>query len=142
MDRRHGQGGFTLIELLVVIAILGVLAAILIPNFIRSRSAALLAAAQLDLRNIGASLDMYYNENQTYPLMAGWQVTLQSGGYIRTVPVSPVDGAPYGYQVNASRNSYVLWDGPNKYTQSGVTGYIVYTLAYGTQIGVPSIPTP
>ena len=72
VKRHHGQAGFTLLELLIVIAILGVLAAILIPNFIRSRSAAQLAAAQLDLRNIGAALDMYYNENQAYPAQAGW----------------------------------------------------------------------
>lgn len=142
VDRRHGQGGMTLIELLVVIAILGVLSAILIPNFIRSRAASQLAAAQLDLRNIAASLDMYYNENQLYPVVAGWQATLQSGGYIRSVPASPIDGAPYGYQTNAGQSSYVLYDGPDKYTQAGVTGYVVYTLAAGSQVGVPSIPTP
>ncbi len=142
MRRRHRQGGFTLIELLIVIAILGVLSAILIPNFIRSRAAALLAACQIDLRNIAASLDMYYNENQVYPAAAGWQTTLQSGGYIRSVPVSPIDQAQFGYQTNAARDSYVLYDGPNKYIQSGVTGYIIYTLAGGSQLGVPSVPTP
>ena len=142
MRRRRREGGFTLIELLIVIAILGVLSAILIPNFIRSRAAALLAAAQLDLRNIAASLDMYYNENQAYPAAAGWQTTLQSGGYIRSVPVSPIDKAQYGYQTDAARSSYVLYDGPNKYIQSGVSGYIVYTLSAGSQLGLPSVPTP
>src|SRR5438034_4726365 len=49
---RRGQAGFTLIELLIVVAILVILAAILIPNFLRSRASSQLATCQLDLRNI------------------------------------------------------------------------------------------
>ncbi|HXF83273.1 MAG TPA: type II secretion system protein [bacterium] len=142
MERRRREGGFTLIELLVVIAILAVLAAILIPNFMRSRATAQLAACQLNLRNIAAALDIYFNENQIYPAASGWQTTLESGGYIRAVPVSPVDRAQYGYQTNGAQSNYVLWDGPNKYVLAGVTGYVVYTPTGGNQIGVPAIPTP
>lgn len=142
MTRTHRQAGFTLIELLIVIAILGVLAAILIPNFVRSRASALLATCQLDLRNIAASLDLYYNENQVYPDPSNWMTTLQSGGYIRSVPVSPIDRAPYVYAVNVSRTSFVLSDGPDKYMQAGVTGYIVYTPQGGVQVGAPSVPSP
>jgi prepilin-type N-terminal cleavage/methylation domain-containing protein len=136
------EGGFTLIELLVVISILGVLAAILIPNFMRSRATAQLGACQLDLRNIAAALDIYFNENQVYPAAAGWETTLESGGYIRAVPFSPVDRAAYGYQTDAARSSYVLWDGPNKYVLAGVTGYVIYTPTGGNQIGAPSVPSP
>lgn len=142
MRRIHRQDGLTLLELLIVIAILGVLAAILIPNFLRSRASALLATCQLDLRNIAAALDLYYNENQNYPAASGWQATLESGGYIRAVPVSPIDKAPYGYQTDANRWNYVLSDGPNKYFQAGVTGYVVYTPTGGIQVGAPSVPTP
>ncbi len=142
MRERKGQAGFTLIELMVVVAILGILTAILVPNFIRARSSSKLATCQLDLRNIAAALELYYGENQSYPLAASWDTTLTSGGYIRAVPRSPMDQASYGYATNASQNSFVLSDGPNKYTQSGITGYVVYVAAGGLQLGVASVPTP
>jgi len=128
--------------LLIVIAILGILAAILIPNFVRARSSSQLATCQLDLRNIAAALELYYGENQNYPPVASWETDLESGGYTRAVPKSPIDRASYGYATDASRSLFVLWDGPNKYYQSGVTGYVVYTATGGLQIGVPSVPTP
>jgi type II secretory pathway pseudopilin PulG len=128
--------------LLIVIAILAVLAAILIPNFIRARSSSLLATCQLDLRNIAAALELYYGENQQYPVSASWDSSLISGGFIRAVPRSPIDRASYAYNTNAAKSSFVLSDGPNKYTQSGITGYVVYTATGGLQIGVTSVPTP
>lgn len=142
MRRHHGQAGFTLIELLIVVGILGILAAILIPNFIRARASSQLAACQLDLRNIAASLELYYGENQVYPPQASWETDLESGGFIRSVPVSPIDGAAYGYDTNAGQDAFVLWDGPDKYTQTGLSGYVIYTATGGLQLGVPSIPTP
>lgn len=142
MRNRTGQAGFTLIELLVVVAILAILAAILIPNFMRSRASSQLATCQLDLRNIAAALELYYGENQIYPPVATWESDLESGGYTRAVPKSPIDRASYGYATDASRSLFVLWDGPNKYYQAGITGYVVYTATGGLQIGAPSVPTP
>ncbi len=139
---RSGQAGFTLIELLIVISILAILAAVLIPNFVRARGASHAATAQLDLRNIAAALELYYGENQIYPPAATWETDLESGGFTRAVPKSPIDRASYGYAVDGSRSAFVLWDGPNKYTQAGITGYIVYTATGGLEIGVPSVPTP
>jgi prepilin-type N-terminal cleavage/methylation domain-containing protein len=136
------QDGFTLIELMVVVAILGILTAILIPNFVRARSSSKLATCQLDLRNIAAGLELYYVENQAYPAAAGWDGALTAGGYMRAVPRSPIDQASYGYSTNAGQNSFVVSDGPNKYTQSGVNGYVVYTATGGLQIGVSTVPSP
>jgi hypothetical protein len=57
------------------------------------------------------------------------------------MPVSPVDRAPYGYATNATRSLFVLSEGPDKYLQAGVSGYIIYTPTGGLQV-VASVPTP
>src|SRR2546429_5814922 len=92
---RRGQAGFTLIELLIVVAILAILAAVLIPNFLRARASSYLATCQLDLRNIAAALELYYGENQTYPLAASWQNDLVTGGFTRPLPKTPIDPSAF-----------------------------------------------
>ena len=57
--QRLNQKGFTLVELMVVIAILGILAAIAIPKFSDSTSAANTAKIAADLRTIDSALVMY-----------------------------------------------------------------------------------
>src|SRR2546425_7526632 len=88
---RWGRAGFTLIELLIVVAILAILAAILIPNFLRARASSQLATCQLDLRNIAAALELFYGQNQTYPLGASWQNDLVTGGESPPVPKGPIE---------------------------------------------------
>lgn len=54
---------FTLIELLVVIAILGMLAALLTPVFSRVRASAFSTSCLSNLRQIGLSVQLYFNES-------------------------------------------------------------------------------
>lgn len=56
--------GFTLIELLAVIAIIGVLAGILIPAIGSIRDKAEVSTSTSNLRQIGAALNLYANDNQ------------------------------------------------------------------------------
>jgi len=49
---RNNKKGFTLIELLIVVVIIGILAAIAIPKFGKTKEKAYLAAMKSDLRNL------------------------------------------------------------------------------------------
>ena len=56
---RYGQKGFTLIELLVVIAILGILAAIIVPNFANFFGTGQTAACEIELRMVQTATMAY-----------------------------------------------------------------------------------
>ena len=69
---RTRQKGFSLIELLIVVAIILIIAAIAIPNLLRSRMAANEASAVGSIRTINTSAVTY---SSTYP-NAGFPATL------------------------------------------------------------------
>src|SRR5581483_62661 len=100
------QKAFTLIELMVIIVIIGFLASIVLLALGKSRQKARDSRRQVDARNIGKALELYFSENNTYPqygLADSTQnfTTAMNGAtpplapnYMATVPVDPLTPAP------------------------------------------------
>jgi prepilin-type N-terminal cleavage/methylation domain-containing protein len=57
------RGGFTLVEIMIVVAIIALLAAIAVPNFLRSRKRSQATQILEDLRQIDSAKDQFAIEN-------------------------------------------------------------------------------
>ena len=112
--RDREQWGFTLIELLTVIAVIAILAAILVPNFIRVRSKSQLTACKSNLKNMATAIEIYSAEHAAkFPP----SLPTLTPNYIRAVPECPAIGTDtYSASFSSTNNpSYFLirCEGPN-----------------------------
>ncbi len=102
---------FTLVEVLIVVVILGILAAIVIPQFSDASSDAKLSALQTNLQTIRTQLQLYkLQHNETWPLLATFtnQMTLSSKADGTTAAVGTA-GFPYGpYLLSIPNNPYTV----------------------------------
>jgi len=129
--------GFTLIELMIVIAIIAILAAILVPNFLKARAQGQLAACESNIKNLATALEMYATDNTgTYP---NELVTLTSsaagGGYMKTIPLCPSSrlADSYGYSVHTTPDNFTMnCTGTNAHLSAGSNnGYPQYAPGQG-----------
>lgn len=99
---RSRKQGFTLVEIMIVVAIIGLLAALAIPAFMRSRRRAEVTKVANDLRVFAEGFRLYCLENGLYP--PDTHITLPAGmtDYIRQ---DDWDTQPWGGSYN--------WEGPS-----------------------------
>jgi general secretion pathway protein G len=123
--RRYSSRGFTLVEILIVVIILGILAAIVIPQFSTASSDARYAAAAHDIDVVNSAVLLYKAQhNDNYPdLSSGWTaLTSQSdanggttgplfGPYLQAAPVNPfTNGSSVATFGGFGAASDWLWD--------------------------------
>jgi general secretion pathway protein G len=110
--------GFTLIELLIVVAIIGVLATLLMVNFVGVRQRARDAQRKSDLKQIQSALEIYRSDQGAYPTtFPNCSTSLMSPDCSTTTYMQKVPGDPLGSTYYNSGNYY--------YVSSGTT----YTIA-------------
>lgn len=111
MRQGHGRqsAGFTLVEILIVVVILGILAAIVLPQFANASTDARTTNLRTTLANIRNQIEVFKGQhNDTPPQLAGmWALMLTSsdttetavanpagtrwGPYLQSTPVNPIN---------------------------------------------------
>ena len=111
LNTKHA--GFTLVEIMIVVAIIALLAAIAVPNFLRSRKRSQATQVLEDLRIVDAAVDQYAIENSknssTTPSWADVKAYIKTGTRLyasgqkdilgNTIKINAIDTAP---QVDAA----------------------------------------
>jgi len=77
--------GFTLIELLVVIAVIGLLATIVLVSLNTARQKARDARRLQEIRQLQLALDMYYDQNGTYPVSGNCGATVPNSSWCNSI---------------------------------------------------------
>jgi prepilin-type N-terminal cleavage/methylation domain-containing protein len=95
MIRRTVRKAFTLVEILIVVVILGILAAIVVPQFTNATQDAQSGNLKAQLSSLNRQIELYRARNNgQFPganatdAVAFW-TDLIGGGYIKTAPVNP-----------------------------------------------------
>lgn len=119
LSKARADAGFTLIELLVVLVILGLLAAFAAPQVLKYLGGAKTDAAEAQVKNIAAVLDLYRLEVGGYPSQAdGLDALIEApagvdrwnGPYVRQrdTLVDPW-GQLYGYRMPGDHGPFDLY---------------------------------
>jgi type IV pilus assembly protein PilA len=126
---RNKQKGFSLIELLIVVAIILIIAAIAIPNLIRSKMAANEASAVATLRTLNTAEVVFsstYNVTNTFaPTLAalgdGGTAGQCTAGFVPTsASACLIDSALQGANAGTGKSGYQI-----TYPAPGANGYII-----------------
>ena len=148
---KRNSRGFTLVEILIVVIILGILAAIVIPQFTNASTDAKNSSVASTIQTIRSQVELFkIQHNDTPPqttAMGAWQILLNRsdttetsvvapsgttyGPYLQQAPMNPLNGhtgtstsasdTATGWYYSADLTSYTVY--PRNATGASVTTY-------------------
>jgi general secretion pathway protein G len=148
MNLRSGSG-FTLVEILIVVVILGILAAVVVPQFAGASETARTSSLKGSLQVIRSQLELYDSHHSAYPTLvqlgSSWNVLTQKtdaagdpgttyGPYLRNMPVNPFEDSA---TVAAAAGSGVGW----VYDETTGRVYGVMATTTANEIGIDTVNT-
>lgn len=118
--------GFTLVELILVMALVAILALLIIGNFNATLKKGRDARRKNDLSQIQKTLELYYEDNRTYPVFADNDIfgkklctghtasattacAVTETTYMVRTPQDPNSAYTYRYEPSVSGSSYYLY---------------------------------
>lgn len=89
--KRAIRRAFTLVEILIVVVILGILAAVVVPQFVNASDEAQVGNVETQLRTLRTQVQLYRAQSDTnaFPLAASLWQDLIDDGLIQAEPVNP-----------------------------------------------------
>ena len=127
MTKSNRQAGFTLIELLVVMVILGLLAALVVPSYMRQGDKARVTTTRAQIEMIGTALDTFRLDIGRYPTSQEGLEALRErpsgvdrwdGPYLKKEVPKDGWGNPFLYRSPGEKEPYEL----QSYGADGVAG--------------------
>lgn len=116
--RNRMKKAFTLVEILIVVVILGILAAIVVPQFTNATQDAQAGNLKAQISSLQNQIELWKARNNSYPDLAtsGWALLVDpnsdgnfSDGYIKEVPKNPAAPAAVQTVVGAARAATCGW---------------------------------
>ena len=98
----QAKRGFTLVEILIVVVILGILAAIVIPQFTQASTEAKTNSLASDLQTLRSQIELYkVQHNDAAPALATFEdqmtLTTDAGGVVNTSATPKVRAGVYNF---------------------------------------------
>lgn len=111
------RGGFTLVEILIVVVILGILAAIVVPQFANATDDARQGNIRSQVQTLENQIELFRAREGAYPAIDGLWTTLMDGDYIKSEPRAPFWNGAAGGETSIS-----AFDGDGAWWYNAATG--------------------